>query len=80
MGKQNSRTIKTKTKNRHQIGNYVRVSKINNSPFIKNFDNNWSDEVFQIYDVNIKDSPVMYKIKDFKDEKIQGKFYQITSY
>ena len=23
----------------------------------------------------IKDSPVMYKIKDFKDEKIQGKFY-----
>jgi len=73
--KQNNRIIKTKTIKRHQIGNYVRVSKINNSPFIKNFDNNWSDEVFQIYDVNIKDSPVMYKIKDFKGEKIQGKFY-----
>jgi len=73
--KQNSRIVKTKSKIRHAIGDYVRVSKINNSPFIKNFNTNWSDEVFQIELVNDKDVPIMYKIVDVEGKTVGGKFY-----
>ena len=59
----------------HNVGDTVRVSKINNSPFIKNFNSNWSDEVFKISAINNKDVPVMYEIKDNKNEKIMGRFY-----
>jgi len=59
----------------HKVGDTVRVSKINNSPFIKNFNSNWSDEVFKISAINNKDVPVMYEIKDNKNEKIMGRFY-----
>lgn len=57
------------------IGDYVRISKISASPFVKNFDSNWSDEVFQVDHINKHDNPIMYTIKDLNGEVIKGKFY-----
>ena len=53
----------------------MRISRISNSPFRKNFDQNWSEEIFRIAAHDNKESPPMYVLKDMKDEKIEGKFY-----
>lgn len=66
---------KSRKKPRYKIGDYVRISKISTTPFIKNFDQNWSDEVFQISKINTKQNPIMYTIKDEENNDIQGKFY-----
>ena len=63
-------------KPKYKIGSFVRISKYNASPFIKNFDQNWSDEVFQITQISSKYSPVMYVIKDYENNEIVGKFYE----
>ena len=56
---------------------YVRISKISASnPFNKNFDQNWSDEVFRIVGVDTKAYPAMYIIEDEGQNVIQGKFYK----
>jgi hypothetical protein len=71
-----SKNIKPKqSKPKYKIGNYVRISKISASPFVRNFDQNWSDEVFQISRINTSQNPVMYFIRDDKQE-VQGKFYE----
>lgn len=72
-----SQNIKPKPKPpKYKVDDYVRISKISASPFIKNFDQNWSDEVFKISKINTSQSPVMYVIKDENDEQVQGKFYE----
>ena len=63
-----------KDKVKYKIGDYVRVSKVK-GPFLKNFDNNWSDEVFIIEATDNK-KPTMYSLKDEYGEKISGKFYE----
>ena len=63
-------------KSKYKVGDFVRISKYSASPFIKNFDQNWSDEVFQITNISAKYSPVMYIIKDFENNQIVGKFYE----
>ena len=66
-------------KPKYKIGEYVRISKGSTTPFIKNFDNNWSDEVFRISGINTRQMPVMYEITDDDDdddEVVQGKFYE----
>ena len=68
--------IKTKKKPKYRIGDFVRISKIGQTPFIKNFDQNWSDEVFRITGINTKQMPVMYEISDVDDQVIRGKFYE----
>lgn len=67
---------KANKKPKYKVGDHVRISKISASPFIKNFDSNWSDEVFQITKINTKQNPVMYVIKDYENNIIQGKFYE----
>ena len=67
--------IRKRRKNTFPVGTLVRISRISNSPFRKNFDQNWSEEIFRITAVDSKESPVMYVLKDMKDEIIQGKFY-----
>ena len=64
------------SKPKHKIDDYVRISKISASPFVKNFNQNWSDEVFQIVKVSTKQNPVMYSLKDTNDEVVDGKFYE----
>lgn len=63
-------------KPKYKVGDHVRISKINSSPFIKNFDNNWSDEVYQIFKIDTKQNPVMYVIVDHENKPITGKFYE----
>ena len=65
-----------KLKPKYKVGDFVRISKISASPFVKNFNQNWSDEVFQISDINTKQSPVMYVIRDENNDIIEGKFYE----
>jgi L-rhamnose mutarotase len=59
----------------YKIGSYVRISRISPSPFRKNFDQNWSEEIFEIVEVDTKDKPIMYTIKDVNEKIIRGKFY-----
>ena len=54
---------------------YVRVSRIR-GPFLKNFDQNWSEEVFQVVGINKKAYPIMYIIEDLKNNVLLGKFYK----
>lgn len=65
-------------KNLYQVGALVRISRISvTSPFRKNFDQNWSEEIFRIASVNTKSNPVMYTLKDIaNNEIIEGKFYR----
>lgn len=73
---QNQKTPKMKRrKQRHGKGSLVRISRISNNPFRKNFDQNWSEEVFRVVAIDTKDKPEMYIIKDMDDEVIEGKFY-----
>jgi len=65
-----------KSKAKYKIGMYVRISKIRGSPFIKNFDQNWSDEVFKISKVDLNQNPVMYVLEDNEGEELKGKFYE----
>ena len=67
--------IKPNKKPSFKVNDYVRISRISISPFIKNFDNNWSDEVFQIADIDTNDNPIMYILKDIDGNTLKGKFY-----
>lgn len=73
---QREQTTKTSETKAIPINNFVRISKITNSPFVKNFNENWSDEVFRVVAVNKKSKPYMYVIEDMKGELIEGKFYK----
>ena len=54
-------------------GDYVRITKANNV-FAKGYSGYWSKEIFVVDQVITRD-PVVYKIKDLKDEPILGIFY-----
>jgi len=64
----------TQIKVKHKLLSYVRVSRVK-GPFLKNFDQNWSDEVFRIIAIDRTKAPAMYVIEDLKHDVIQGKFY-----
>jgi transposase InsO family protein len=73
---QSKETNVTKSaKNLLRVGALVRISRISNSPFRKNFDQNWSEEIFRVATLDKRDIPVMYTLKDLNDEPIEGKFY-----
>ncbi len=63
-----------KEDNKIKIGDYVRISRLKKT-FEKGYTQNWSEEVFKVYNIDRNDSPSMYDIKDLLDEKIDGKFY-----
>ena len=57
--------------------NYVRISKVTmQDKFIKNFDQNWSDEVFRVVAIDTNQQPVMYMLEDMNHTVIDGKFYE----
>ena len=68
---------KLKRKHAFHAGALVRISRIStSSPFRKNFDQNWSEEIFRIASVATNTKPIMYILKDAtSDEVIDGKFY-----
>ena len=60
-----------------KLNDYVRISNISvEHHFNKNFDQNWSDEVFRVIRVDKKVKPTMYTIEDEKHNVIVGKFYK----
>lgn len=71
----NESNVNKRRKSIYPIGTLVRISRISQSPFRKNFDQNWSEEIFRVTAVDTKDIPIMYTLKDMNDELIQGKFY-----
>jgi L-rhamnose mutarotase len=73
---QHSSSKPSKAKPKLKINDYVRISRISASPFVKNFDQNWSEEVFQISEIDTRANPTMYGIKDVENNRIEGKFYE----
>lgn len=55
-------------------GDYVRISK-EKMKFEKGYEQNWSEEIFVIKKVILR-KPVVYEIKDLKEEDIRGTFYE----
>jgi hypothetical protein len=58
-----------------KIGDKVRVTHISNL-FTRQYDMQWSGEIFIITKRFLRSSLPVYKLKDFNDEEIQGTFYQ----
>lgn len=58
---------------RLKVGDLVRISKVKNI-FEKGYVTNWSDEIFIVSEVIIREIPV-YRIRDRKGEEIKGVFY-----
>lgn len=55
------------------VGDLVRISLFKDR-FKRGFSAAWSEEVFSIFAI-VPSHPIRYKIKDLKDEEIQGSFY-----
>lgn len=55
-------------------GDHVRISRYKGI-FFKGYEPNWTTEIFVIYKVNVT-NPVTYLIKDYKDNAIEGSFYE----
>ena len=58
-----------------QVGDKVRISKVK-SIFAKGYLPNWTEEIFTVDSINRKTSPITYKLKDYRDEVIDGSFYR----
>ena len=65
---------KTKKPGRFKIGDRVRLS-LEKNIFEKGYDTNWTQEIFEIYDIKYSNVPYYY-LKDLNNEKLQGTFYQ----
>ncbi len=66
----------TFVKKAYNLLEYVRISRISGSPFIKTFDQNWSEEIFRIVSIDSSAYPIMYIIEDLNHSMILGKFYK----
>ncbi len=66
---------KAKGTSKFKLDDRVRISKQSNV-FTRGFYPNWQEEVFTVHAVNTKYNPVTYKIRDYKNEVIQGSFYK----
>ena len=54
----------------------VRISQVKATPFVKNFDQNWSEEIFRVVGIDSSSQPVMYTIEDLQNNVLTGKFYK----
>lgn len=60
---------------KHEPGDFVRISRVK-GPFKKGYMGNWTEEIF-VVDKVIKSRPhVLYKLKDWNQEEVDGSFYQ----
>ena len=57
-----------------RVGDKVRVSKVRQT-FRKGYLPNWSEEIFEIHQVNTRGIPYVYVIKDLMGEVVHGTFY-----
>ena len=56
-----------------QVGDKVRIAR-GAHPFKKDFEEKWSEEVFEVY-IRVPSHPPRYRIKDLLEEEIKGSFY-----
>ena len=59
---------------KYNIGDKVRIQK-KKGLFEKGFTPNWTEEVFTVSKAQRTD-PITYKVTDYKDEEVQGIFYE----
>ena len=65
---------KTKKLGKFKIGDRVRLS-LEINIFEKSYETNWTEEIFEIYDIKYSNVPYYY-LKHLNGEKIDGSFYQ----
>ena len=65
---------KTKKTGKFKIGDRVRLS-LEKNIFEKSYETNWTEEIFEIYDIKYSNVPYYY-LKDLNGEKIEGSFYE----
>ena len=65
---------KTKKLGKFKIGDRVRIP-LEKNIFEKGYDTNWTEEIFEIYDIKYSNVPYYY-LKDLNNEKLQGTFYE----
>ena len=58
-----------------RVGEQVRISKVK-SVFAKGYLPNWTEELFTVASIDRKKSPIMYKLKDYAGDVIEGSFYR----
>ena len=64
----------TKKPGKFKIGDRVRIS-LEKNIFEKSYETNWTEEIFEIYDIKYSNVPYYY-LKDLNNEKLQGTFYE----
>ena len=57
------------------VGDHVRISKVK-TIFEKGYLPNWTEEIFSVTEINRKHTPIMYKLKDYSNDMIEGSFYR----
>ena len=65
----------SKQKPKFKVGDKVRISKYKRNVFDKGYTPNWSEEIFTVNEIQ-STIPVTYRLKDLRDEDIQGSFYE----
>ena len=65
---------KTKKPGKFKIGDRVRIS-LEKNIFEKSYETNWTEEIFEIYDIKYSNVPYYY-LKDLNNEKLDGTFYE----
>ena len=65
---------KTNKLGKFKIGDRVRIS-LEKNIFEKSYETNWTEEIFEIYDIKYSNVPYYY-LKDLNNEKLQGTFYE----
>ena len=65
---------KTKKLGKFKIGDRVRIS-LEKNIFEKSNETNWTEEIFEIYDIKYSNVPYYY-LQDLNGEKIKGSFYE----
>ena len=65
---------KTKKPGKFKIGDKVRIS-LEKNIFEKSYETNWTEEIFEIYDIKYSNVPYYY-LKDLNNEKLDGTFYE----
>ena len=63
------------TKPKFRVGDKVRISKYKRKVFDKGYTPNWTEEIF-LFDKIQSTNPITYRLKDLKNEEIQGSFYE----
>ena len=65
----------SKQKPKFKKGDKVRISKYKRNVFDKGYTPNWSEEIFTVDKIQYT-KPITYKLKDLRDEDIEGSFYE----